>query len=244
LIPRFGLAGALVFVLACGSAGDQAPSSQRNVRASPSPHPLESCVVASDLAQAVVFQSSKGEKVVGAVLGTGETGLVLAHKVSSDLCEWLPYAKKLRDMGRRVLIFDFGSDPVADVVGAVAELRREGVTKVVLVGASMGGTATLVAASIITPPVSGVASLSGPKYYSGMDAMAASKQLTVRIIYMAAQDDEDFPADARAMYAGSPSVQKQLVILPGADHGSDLLLGNAAAQARTALEQFIAGSTA
>jgi dienelactone hydrolase len=196
------------------------------------------------MAQEVFFQSSKGERVVGAVLGDGEIGVILAHKVSSDLCEWLPYATRLRDTGRRVLIFDFGSDPVADVVGAAAELRRQGVTKLVLVGASMGGTASLVASSIITPPVSGVASLSGPKNYAGMDAMAASKRLTVRVLYMAAQGDEDFAVDARTMYASSPSVHKQLVILPGAEHGSDLLVANSAEQARTALEQFIAGSVA
>jgi hypothetical protein len=65
---------------------------------------------------------------------------------------------------------------------------------------------------------------------------------------MAAQDDQDgpddFPADARAMFAASTSVHKQSVILPGKDHASDLLSGNSAGQARSALEQFTASSTA
>jgi pimeloyl-ACP methyl ester carboxylesterase len=178
------------------------------------------------------------------MLGNGEVGVVLAHMVQSDLCEWLPYAKRLQGMGRRVLIFDFGLELVDDVVGAAAELRREGVAKVVLVGGSMGGTASLVAASITTPLVAGVASLSGPAEFSVMDAMTASKQLTVPVLYMAAENDQErFPNDARAMYAACSARHKQLVILPGSDHGSDLLSGNASDQARSALETFITDST-
>jgi len=193
------------------------------------------------MAQEVAFPSTKGEQVVGAVLGSGDVGIVLAHQVQSDLCEWVPYAERLRDMGRRVLVFDFGLDLAGDVVGAAAELRREGVAKVVLVGGSMGGTASLVAASIITPTIAGVASLSGPADFSQMDALVASKQLTVPVLYMAAEKDEErFPSDARAMYAVCPSGHKRLLILPGNDHGSELLTGNVANQARSALEMFIA----
>ncbi len=144
-------------------------------------------------------------------------------------------------MGRRALIVDFGLDLVGDVVGAAAELRREGVTKVVLVGGSMGGTASLVAASITTPPIAGVVSLSGPAEFSVMDAMAASKELTVPVLYMAAENDQQrFPSDARAMFAVCSSGHKQLLILPGSDHGSDLLAGSAQDQAGNALEKFIA----
>jgi dienelactone hydrolase len=201
----------------------------------------------SDQAREVVFSSSKGETVIGAVLGTGSVGVVLAHQVQSDLCEWLPYAKTLRDMGRRVLIFDFGLDRSGDVAGAAKELRAEGVAKLVLVGASIGGTASLVAASVISPPVDGVASLSGPAAYSVMDGMAAAQLLRIPVLFMAAQNDQerpyDFPRDARAMYAACPSSHKQLLIVPGNDHGSEMLTGNAGDQARRALEAFIAKAT-
>jgi len=76
-----------------------------------------------------------------------------------------------------VLAFDFGTNLVADIPGAAAELRSEGAAKVVLVGASMGGAASLVVATMVTPPVSGVASVSGPAEYRGIDTLAAAKQL-------------------------------------------------------------------
>jgi pimeloyl-ACP methyl ester carboxylesterase len=60
-------------------------------------------------------------------------------------------------LGYRALVFDFrGYNRLDDdVVAAVAELRRRGVTKVVLVGSSMGGTAVLLAATRIRPAVAG-----------------------------------------------------------------------------------------
>ena len=233
----------LLPAVSCGTAGQSAATPRAS--STPTLRPLESCVQASDLAREVSFKSSKGEGVIGAVLGDGPVGVTLAHSAQSDLCEWLPYAKRLRDMGRRVLIFDFAFDTVGDVVGAAGELRSEGTSKVVLVGSSMGATASLVAATMIAPSVAGVASLSGPQQYSAMDGLAASKRLTIPVLYMAGQTDQqkpyDFPADARAMYAGCPSTHKQLLILPGNDHGSDLLNFD---QAQSTLEKFIADATA
>jgi pimeloyl-ACP methyl ester carboxylesterase len=234
-----------MLLMSCGPTASRPQSILHSPHASPSLRQLESCIQPADLATEVAFTSTKGEQVIGAVLGEGDVGVVLAHQFQSDLCEWVDYAKRLRDMGRSVLIFDFGFDLVGDVVGAATELRRDGATKIVLVGGSMGGTASLVAATMITPPVVGVASLSGPAEFSAMDGMAASKQLTIPVLYMAAENDnKPFPSDARAMYAACPSVHKQLLILPGNDHGSDLLGGVAGDRARATLETFIAGAAA
>ena len=236
----------LVLAMSCGTVSQ--PSTTPRAASSPTMPALESCVQPSDMARAVSFKSPKGEDVVGAVLGDGAIGVALANGAQSDLCEWLPYAKKLRDMGRMVLIFDFGFDVAGDVVGAASELRRQGVSKLVLVGSSMGGTASLMAATVVTPPVAGVASLSGPQECGQLDGLAASRHLSIPVLYMAGQSDQqkpfDFPADASSMYAACPSVRKQLLILPGNDHGSDLLAGNAADQASATLEKFISDASA
>jgi dienelactone hydrolase len=91
------------------------------------------------------------------VLGQGRRGLVLAHQRGGDLCEWVPIARSYARLGYRTLVFDFHDQDRLDddVVAAVAELRRRGVTRVVLVGSSMGGTAVLVAATRIQPTVAG-----------------------------------------------------------------------------------------
>ena len=132
------------------------------------------------------------------------------------------------------------------MVAAAGELRREGATTILLIGASKGGTATLVAASQINPPVAGVVSLSGEASYQGMDAMKSVKTLMLPVLFMAADQDSfgpGSPADARAMFAASPSQDKQLVMLHGTEHGEELLAGVSRAQANSALNSFIARAT-
>jgi dienelactone hydrolase len=87
----------------------------------------------------------------------------------------LPTARSYARLGYRVLVFDLhDQDRVDDdVVAAVAELRRRGVARVVLVGSSMGGTAVLVAAARIRPAVAGVVSLSELAVLRDLDARTA-----------------------------------------------------------------------
>jgi pimeloyl-ACP methyl ester carboxylesterase len=231
---------------ACGSAVDRpsvvgaSPSASYSTPSAPA---LESCVQASDHAREVLFTSSNGLQLTGAELGSGPVGIVLAHQYMGNLCDWFPYADRLRDRGWRVLAFDFDSGLVVGVLGAAAELRREGATKVVLVGASMGGAASLAAAATISPPVDGVVSLSSPLTFQGVNASGAARQLTIPVLFMDALADGDFTAAARAMYAGCPSPHKQLLLLQGNDHGVELLTGSVAAPAEAALESFIATAT-
>ncbi len=239
----------LIGVLAsCGSASRPAPAPPHTVTsASPStsPPPLDGCVQPGDRAHEVSFVSSGGEPLIGAELGVGTVGIVLAHMYMGSLCDWFPYADRLRDRGWRVLAFDFGGGSLVDAVaGAADELRREGATTIVLVGESMGGAAALAAASLVTPPVTAAAALSSPSTFRGADAAAAVPHLTMPVLFMDARDSPDFPADARAMYAACPSRHKELSLLPGTDHGAQLLQGSVAAQAQAVLETFIARSVA
>jgi dienelactone hydrolase len=92
-------------------------------------------------------------------------------------------------LGYRVLVFDFHDQDRLDddVIAAVGQLRRRDVARVVLVGSSMGGTAVLVAATRIRPPVAGVVSLSGPVVFGDLDARAAVGRLRVPALFVAAR---------------------------------------------------------
>jgi pimeloyl-ACP methyl ester carboxylesterase len=179
------------------------------------------------------------------VLGQGRTGVVLGHQAGSDLCEWLPRARALAKQGRQVLAFDFGpsADIGKDMVAAAAELRRRGVTRMVLVGSSMGGTAAIAAAAEITPPVAGVVSLSGPEEYQGADAASAAPRLRVPVLFIVAADDPPFDDDARALYQAVPGHDKRLVVLEGGGHGTSLLeFGDQAVRVRAELDRFLAAN--
>ena len=96
------------------------------------------------------------------------------HESPDDLCGWEPYAAEVAKRGFHVLLVDlraFGLSQrgpyggrrgaVADVRGAVDELKHLGAKQVAVVGASYGGVTALAAAPALGPQIAGVASLSG-----------------------------------------------------------------------------------
>ena len=79
----------------------------------------------------------------------------------------------------------------------------EGATPVKLIGASMGGTAVLVAGSWIRPAVAGIVSLSGPYYFRGLDALRAVRRSKVPVRFLVSRDDRPFSANATELMRSS-----------------------------------------
>jgi pimeloyl-ACP methyl ester carboxylesterase len=200
------------------------------------------------------FFAADGTKLVGHRFGKGTTAVILAHQSSGDLCDWLPYARRLASRGYFVFPVDFrgyGFSQVrtgaastrfaADLAAATKALRKLGKKKVFLVGASMGGIASLVAGVNVTPAVDGVVSISAPARFRGMDALKTAPRLQVPVLYLAAEGDDnagyDFSQDAEAMYAATASADKRLEVLPGSLHGIALMAGSA--RAKDLVEAFL-----
>ena len=211
----------------------------------------DNCGTKAERARTVVFRAPGGPRLVGLVLGSGKTGVVLSHELRANLCRWLPFARVLAKSGYRVLAFDFsghGSSGLPnrtsggideEVVAAGRLLRGRGVQKLFVVGASMGGTASIVAAPQLGPQVAGVASLSGPAQFNGLDAAATAPQLAVPSLFVAAEDDAPFADDARALFAAVQNPDKALEIVPGSSHGTSLPAGSSAQRVRALLLDFL-----
>jgi pimeloyl-ACP methyl ester carboxylesterase len=201
------------------------------------------------------FHAADGTKLVGHRFGKGTTAVILAHQSEGDLCDWLPYARRLAARGYFVFPIDFrgygfsdlppsGQHRYAqDLAAAAKALRRLGKKKVFVVGASMGGIAAVVAGASISPPLAGVVSVSAPARYRGMDGLAAGKRLRVPALYVAAALDVsreyDFAADAKALHRAAASKRKRLELVPGPLHGIALVDGTP--KARAAIERFLQG---
>ena len=127
----------------------------------------------------VTFESRDGVTLEGRLFGDGSTGVVLSHMQPADQRSWFAFANRLADQGYLVLTYDFrGYCPGGeggcsqgelqipaiwqDVLGAMDFIRSQGATTVALVGASMGGTASLVAAGQEGTDVAVVITLSAP----------------------------------------------------------------------------------
>lgn len=240
-----GLLGCVVSVLvlgllvaAVGCGGGDAEEAQRTTSAAGAPSTTIATACGEEDAEAVTLTTEDGAELDGALVGDGETGVVLGHQFRSDMCSWIPFAKQLAERNLRALAINFVSTSLDDdMVTAARELQRRGAERIMLVGASMGGTAALVAAGAIE--VDGVAALSAPQEFSGLDALPAVRGLEIPALFLVGRQDESFARDARRLYEAMTSRDKALVLTSGSEHGTDLLQDP---KAERALLDFLVGA--
>jgi pimeloyl-ACP methyl ester carboxylesterase len=207
---------------------------------------------------AITFPSSDGVRLAGRLFGPEDAraGVVLAHMYPSDQSAWFDFADRLADRGYRVLTFDFrgycpggtagcseGEKQIPaiwqDVEGAIARIRSEGVTRVGLVGASMGGTASLIAASKEGSDVGAIVTLSAPIEFEGLavspDELA---QVSAAKLFIAGHSDVTAAQAVETLY--EQTIQpKRPEILTTDDHGTDILTGNQAGIASTEILSWL-----
>ena len=197
---------------------------------------------------AVTFPTQDGVELAGRLFGdpgTAATGIVFAHMLPADQTSWYEFAKRTSDQGYLALTFDFrgycpggdggcsqgernvSADP-ADLTAAVAYLRSRGADTIVLVGASMGGTAALLVAAQGEGSIAAVVTLSAPQSIEGLvagpDVLA---QVTSAKLFVAGSGDGEAAQAAQAFSDQSPA-PKRLEVVASDDHGTDLLDGNQA----------------
>ena len=204
----------------------------------------------------VSFESSDGVALDGRLFGEGTTGVVLAHMRPADQRSWFGFAQRLADQGYLVLTFNFRgycpggdggcssgeleiSELWRDVLGALDLVRDRGATSVALVGASMGGTASLVAAAQEGIDAEVVATLSAPISIEGLVADGTVlQQVSANKLFIAGVGDATAAADAEELYATSPP-PKRVEIVPADDHGTDLLTGPQGEVVRRTIETYL-----
>jgi dienelactone hydrolase len=184
----------------------------------------------------VSLTTSDGVSIAGFVQGRGSLGVVLVHQVNQDHCGWATEAAYLAKRAT-VLSIDlrgYGASSKAsgakalayrlDIAAAVGSLRAGGATHVVIIGASMGGSAAVVAGAAIDPPVDGVVAVSAPSNFRGQDAGTAAKSLTVPFRAVGASDDGDAAKTAQKLAATAQrSPDAAAITVPKGGHGWALL---------------------
>jgi pimeloyl-ACP methyl ester carboxylesterase len=224
----------LVVVAGCG--GSDAEQAQRTTSTTRTTSATTAMCGEGD-AEAVTLTTEDGVELDAVLVGDGEVGVVLGHQLRSDYCSWVPFAKKLAKRHVSALAINFASvSPDDDMVAGARELQHRGAERIMLAGASLGGTAALVAAAQID--AAGVASLSGPREFGGLDALPSVRRLDIPALFLAAQHDASFAGDARTLYRATKSRDKALVITTGFEHGTDLLQDP---KAEHALLDFLVG---
>jgi pimeloyl-ACP methyl ester carboxylesterase len=187
---------------------------------------------------------SAGAKLDAAVFGKGAVGIVLGHESDRSLCSWASIAPELAREGYRVLIFDFGEPAtlVRDMLAATEKIRELGAKKIILGGASLGGTIALMTAARERNAV-GAFSLSAPAVYGNAEGLPAVRRFDRPVLFLAAEDDSNFADDAERLFRASASRDKKLVIVPGSEHGTALYRGDSANLVRDAVDGLLEKAT-
>jgi pimeloyl-ACP methyl ester carboxylesterase len=250
-----GRPGAGVFLAASAAAPSAAATSPGTGPATPaatpaaSPSPIGAadrpCLSTRERRKMFVLNGPGHDRLAAVSVGTGNVAVILAHQVSGSLCEWWPYARSLAARFR-VVAFDFdgfGASPTGDgdypgeVAAAANWARDHGSRRIFLMGASMGGTAVMVAAARLGDRATGVIDLSGPATFGDVNALSAARHVHVPVLFGYARLDTSFATDVRRVRAATAARDKPVVSVGGLVHGVDLVV--AYAKFRHAVLRFI-----
>jgi pimeloyl-ACP methyl ester carboxylesterase len=176
----------------------------------------------------VTFQTEDGVKLSGTLFGQGGSGVVLSHMFPTDQTSWHAFAKTLAGNGYLALAYDFRGygksggekhiDQIdSDVRAAVAFLKEQGAQRIVLVGASMGGTASAKVAG--SAGAAALVVLSSPQSFNGLEVTEQDlKSFRGPSLWMGSRGDAA-TTDTEAMHAKA-NEPKTLHIYEGSAHGT------------------------
>jgi len=198
----------------------------------------------------ISFTTEDGLTIKGRLFGSGETAVVFAHMYPNDQRAWWGFASEAAGQGYATLTFDFrgygetgGSKDIAlidrDLAAAVRYLRENGYQRVILVGASMGGTAALrvAARDEFEGLVAGVVAVSAPQAFQGLVALDDVADIKVPMLFVASEGDGVAFESLEALYDSATGPKEQQVY-SGDAHGTVLLEGGHAAEFKALILGF------
>lgn len=253
---RVGLAVVAVVVIAapaaCGDTGAEQGARRETTTSTTTSttSPSGPCGLAD--ATDITFSAGRDGAMLHAVLtGQGSTAIVLAHESDDDACDWAFFVPELTADDRQILAFDFSGNGSSsrigdgrldlDLLAAVTEVRNRGATRVVVIGASMGGTAALAAAGTPDNGIDGVVSLSAVSSWLHTNAESNAATISIPVLFAAAENDRSTAETAQTVSARCGCAFRDVLVFGGSAHGTRLLAeGPDSAALRATIDQLIA----
>jgi alpha/beta superfamily hydrolase len=244
LIPFLALL--TLALAACAGEEEEAPVTPTVPPVATAP-PAATATVPAALEEAVSFVTEDGTTIRGHLFGAGDTAVILSHMRPNDQRAWFDFARELAAEGFTALTYDFrgygetGGDKDLglidrDLTAAIAFMEEQGYSRIYLVGASMGGTASLVVAA--REDVAGVVAVSAPARFEGLEAGAAVADIEEPKLFIASIDDGDAFTSLQS-FNQAASEPKDDLTFEGSAHGTELLEGEHAAEFKARIIQFL-----
>lgn len=198
--------------------------------------PAEACV--ADVESAGFWVEGGGAWFEAGTIGESETVAILVPQVQENYCGWMAYAAILTANGIQPLLLNpcgeglSECDPLGEnvtaaseaVLAAATQAKESGATRVVAVGASMGGNIVIRSAELCADdcPIDGAASLAGPIEFAGVETIADAGRITVPLFLAVAPADE-VVSPAQLSRIAKAAKNETTLITEGNGHGWALL---------------------
>ncbi|MGW6447336.1 alpha/beta hydrolase [Lentzea sp. NPDC055074] len=228
-----------------------APTVPERTRKTAAGHQVNTCVPESLDQNVFTLTTSDGVRLSAMELGTGDRGILLSHEQGYYMCSWLAFGQELAAAGYHVLLLEYrnhGASETAqdndnldrDTRAALAALHSSGAKRVLLGGASCGGTASAVTAAD-EPELAGLLVLSSPAQCFVLDGEAAARKITAPSFFAVSPIDYsgNMIKETRRLYEASAAARKHLEIVPGGAHGTDVLREAGAEKLHRLVRDFV-----
>lgn len=200
--------------------------------------------------ETVHFTTSDGVDLVGTLFGEGsgegDIAVILTHMsaVGISRTSWFPFARHIARQGFTALAFDFrgwgaSSGMITrmgepkDILAAVELLQERGYERIVCMGASMGGIGCLKTAAEAPGTFEALGILAAPFPEGDFSSLTLPKVFVFTEQDYAGRDD-----GFDQTYQALPE-PKEMVILPGQAHGTDIFNTPEADQLTDTLSGFL-----
>ncbi|MDQ6662380.1 MAG: alpha/beta hydrolase [Chloroflexota bacterium] len=223
----------LLFLAACSSETPSHPASVPTPRLTPTSGitPTPTPTIPDVPSRLVHFLTSDHIQLAGLLYGHGKTAVICSHELHTTKSIWSDsgIVQRLALHGYLALAYDFRGNGDSsgqfnagkldvDLRAAIAFARQQGATKIILLGSSMGGTATLEVAA--SEQVAAVITLSAPQEFGVNVSDADVKSISAPKLFVNSQND-GFAQDTMHMYT-TASQPKDIHMYPGGAHGTSI----------------------
>jgi len=191
--------------------------------------------------------SQDGVTLSGDLYGQGTRAIILSNEGDNDSSRWSPVAQRLAQQGYLVLTFNYryqgnSLDHLAvhslmDLHAAIAFVRARNVSRLVLVGASLGALDTVKIASF--EKFDAIVVISAPMGFQEVQLQDSElRRVSVPKLFVTSENNQPFTHDTLHMFDVTPDPKEKL-IYPGTLHGLSLFDSPTGANLLSALLQFL-----
>jgi pimeloyl-ACP methyl ester carboxylesterase len=225
----------------CGGGGSPAPVPTATAVRTTGPDPLDRCPSAGAGWRALAT-SGDYSPASAAQLGSGELGVVFANDSNNDACDWSREARALVKRGYAVAVFEASVAYESRQALAVADaLRKTGVRRIAVIGASVGARAVLQAGAAHPAGVVGLVAMSAERRIASNpgDLLPIAREVRVPVLTIGSREDAltSFGKDTAAWHRAL--ADDRVLLVSGADHGVELLSDRHGPRVRAAILRFL-----